>query len=1147
MSDSEHSLVTYTSVPSPVEDYSDIGSPKVDGPPSPDYVPGPEEPEQALLSPDYVPGPEELEQAPPSPVYLPYVSELVYPEYMPFEDNVFPAEEQPLPVAATHIADSPGYILEFDPNGDPEEDPEEDPADYPADSTVVSLPAVDHVPSEEVTKPLPQISSPPLRIPSPPPNSPSYVDVDPGRPMSKELGYGITDTWDELVGAIEEIAPTTLQGVNQRVTNLSTIVKHENTIMYDLDDQVSEASWTRKRYYILLSLKKMAPKRTIRSTPVITTPTPETTTSVTNAQLQAMIDQGVTAALAARDANRNGDDSHTSGTGSPVALRELLDSVSEIDKVKRYGDGLPDTIHGSVMATKTKTMQVVIEFATELMNKKINTWAERQADNKIKSDDTTRNNHQQPNKRQNTGRAYAAGNGDRRAYEGPRPLCTKCNYHHDGPCAPKCHKCNRFGHLSHDCRNPPNVNTRANQRGNNNNNRGNQVGNAKAQAKVYAVGKEGANPDNNAVTDHDYNVELADGRIVGLNTIIRGCTLNFLNHPINIDLIPVELGSFDVIICMDWLTTYHVVSVCDEEIIRVLFGNETLIIRCDGSNNGTQLNIISCTKTRKYLLKGYPVFLANITTKTIKDKSEEKRLENVPIVRDFSEVFPKDLPARAPYQLVPFEMKELSDQLQELSEKGFIKPSSSPWGASELSDQLQELFEKGFIKPSSSPWGASVLFIKKKDGSFRMCIDYRELNKLTVVNRYLLLRIDDLFDQLQWSSIYSKIDLRSGYHQLRVREEDIPKTAFRTRYGHYEFQVMSFGLTNAPAIFMDLMNQVYKPYLDKFVIAFIDDILIYSKNEQEHREHLKLILELLKREKFDYDCEIHYHPGKANVVADALSRKERIKPLRVRALVMTIGLDLPKQNLGAQTEAKKPENLKKEDVGGMLIENSKDPEKFRKEKLEPLTDGTLCLNSRSWLQCYGDLRDLIMHEYHKSTYSVHLGSDKMYQDLKQLYWWPNMKADIATYVSKCLTCLRVKAEHQKPSGLLVQPEIPQWKWDNITMDFVMKFPRTSSGYDTIWVIVDRLTKSAHFLPMREDDSMDKLTKLYQKEVVTRHGIPISIISDRDPSLPSGDRWVKQKDQLDTRRYVTRLRDRLWKWLGKTLTTDRILVQQQLSC
>ncbi|GKB65320.1 putative reverse transcriptase domain-containing protein [Tanacetum coccineum] len=201
--------------------------------------------------------------------------------------------------------------------------------------------------------------------------------------------------------------------------------------------------------------------------------------------------------------------------------------------------------------------------------------------------------------------------------------------------------------------------------------------------------------------------------------------------------------------------------------------------------------------------KGFPIFLAHVTTKEVEDKSEKKRLEDVPIVQDFPEVFPEDLPglpptrqvefqidlvpgaapvARAPYRLAPSEMKELSEQLKELS-------------------------DKGFIRPSSSPWGAPVLFVKKKDGSFRMCIDYRELNKLTVKNRYPLPRIDDLFDQLQGSSVYSKIDLRSGYHQLRVREEDIPKTAFRTRYGHYEFQVMPFGLTNAPAVFMDLMNR----------------------------------------------------------------------------------------------------------------------------------------------------------------------------------------------------------------------------------------------------------------------------------------------------------------------------------------------------
>ncbi|GJW46826.1 putative reverse transcriptase domain-containing protein [Tanacetum coccineum] len=181
-----------------------------------------------------------------------------------------------------------------------------------------------------------------------------------------------------------------------------------------------------------------------------------------------------------------------------------------------------------------------------------------------------------------------------------------------------------------------------------------------------------------------------------------------------------------------------------------------------------------------------------------------------------------------------------------------------------------------------------------------------------------------------------------------------------------------------------------------------------------------------------------------------------------------------------------------------------------KEKLEPHADGTLCLNGRSWLPCYGDLRIVIMHESRKSKYSIHPGSDKMYQDMKKLYWWPNMKADIATYVSKCLTCAKVTAEHQRPSGLLVQPQTPQWKWDNITMDFITKHPKSSQGYDTIWVLVDRLTKSAIFVPMRETDPMERLARMYLKEVVTRHGIPVSIICDRDPRYASNFWRLLQK-------------------------------------
>ncbi|GJS44291.1 putative reverse transcriptase domain-containing protein [Tanacetum coccineum] len=445
------------------------------------------------------------------------------------------------------------------------------------------------------------------------------------------------------------------------------------------------------------------------------------------------------------------------------------------------------------------------------------------------------------------------------------------------------------------------------------------------------------------------------------------------------------------------------------------------------------------TKQSHDLMKDESVILGSdthVTTKEVEDKSGKKRLENVPIVQDFPEVFPEDLPglpptrqvefqidlvpgaapvARAPYRLAPSEMKELSEQLKELS-------------------------DKGFIRPSSSPWGAPVLFVKKKDGSFRMCIDYRELNKLTVKNRYPLPRIDDLFDQLQGSSVYSKIDLRSGYHQLRVREEDIPKTAFRTRYGHYEFQVMPFGLTNAPAVFMDLMNRVCKPYLDKFVIVFIDDILIYSKNKKEHEEHLKQILELLKK-------------------VDAIKRTK---------------------------------------VGTTCGWAKKNPVPSIAELVT----------------FYGDLRTVIMHESHKSKYSIHPGSDKMYQDMKKLYWWPNMKADIATYVSKLFDCAKGQRPNIKPQDCWYNPRYPNGM-DRTNYGYVTEsVPKTSQGYDTIWVIVDRLTKSAIFTPIKETDPLDKLARIYLKEVVTRHGIPVSIICDRDPRFASNF-WRSLQNALGT--------------------------------
>nr|GFB34748.1 putative reverse transcriptase domain-containing protein [Tanacetum cinerariifolium] len=310
---------------------------------------------------------------------------------------------------------------------------------------------------------------------------------------------------------------------------------------------------------------------------------------------------------------------------------------------------------------------------------------------------------------------------------------------------------------------------------------------------------------------------------------------------------PIELGSFDTIIDMDWLRRHHAMIVCDEKLVRVPFGNETLVFHGAESYIGreSRLMVISYSKVREYRAKGCHVFLAQISAAQEDDKPERKQVKDVPIVQDFPEVFLENFPGLPPARPVEFQIGLIPGAAPVARAPHRLAPSEMK----EFSEQLQELSDKGFIRPSSSPWGAPVLFVKKKDGSFRMCIDYRELNKLTVKNCFSLPRIDDLFDQLQGASIYLKIDLRSCYHQLRVREQDIPKTAFRTRYGHYAFQVTPFGLTNAPVVFMDLMNRVCKPYLDKFVIVFIDDILIYSKNEKEHEEHLKAILGFFKEEK----------------------------------------------------------------------------------------------------------------------------------------------------------------------------------------------------------------------------------------------------------------------------------------------------------
>ncbi|GJW10815.1 putative reverse transcriptase domain-containing protein [Tanacetum coccineum] len=567
------------------------------------------------------------------------------------------------------------------------------------------------------------------------------------------------------------------------------------TLMQSLQGQVTT-----------LQGQKMTPKRKTRSTPETTT----TTTSVTNAQLQAMIDQGVTAALAARDATRNGDDSHTSGKGTEGVVEltqwfERMETVfhisncfvdnqikfstctllvgaltwwnshvrivgqdvayamtwtylrkkmtdkyylrneikklkvelwnlkvkgtdvigynqrfqelallcvrtfpEESDKVERYVGGLPGMIQGSVVASKLKTMQEATEMVSELMDKKINTIAERQAENKRKLMTLPRT----------TRTIHSITKGRILAEPTLRDLVIRNSMEDLNLYVPSANTTITV-HVLQNYTSATNLVTwlvivevlqvlirvvTKEEMG--------QVRNANAPAKVYAVGHAGTNPDSNVVMgtfllnnryasilfdtgadrsfvstafssqiditpstlDHYYDVELADGRIIGLNTILRGCTLNLQNHPFNINLMPVELGSFDAIIGMDWLARYQAIIVCAEKIVRIPWGNETLIVHGDGSNRGneTRLNIISCTKTQKYLLKGCPIFLAHDLSGLPPTRQVEFQIDLVPGAAPV---------ARAPYRLAPSKMKELSEQLQELSDKGFIRPSSSPWGA----------------------------------------------------------------------------------------------------------------------------------------------------------------------------------------------------------------------------------------------------------------------------------------------------------------------------------------------------------------------------------------------------------------------------------------------------------------------------------
>ncbi|GAU34277.1 hypothetical protein TSUD_321230 [Trifolium subterraneum] len=871
------------------------------------------------------------------------------------------------------------------------------------------------------------------------------------------------------------------------------------------------------------------------------------------------------------------------------------------------------------------------------------------------------------------------------------PACPECGVFHHGECMKGkgvCFHCKQPGHYKNECSKLHGL--------------GGSSGTTRSKGRVYSLDGEQARGNNALIIDvcqlgqseivvlfdcgatnsfisvecvmrlglsstsllPPMTVAVATGGKVVSKRVCQNCPVSVAGKIYHVDLICLPLKDMDIVLGMDWLSANTVYIGCAEK-------NLYVPIDLNAETRALTALLQNTHQLIQYLGAENKCFNIMFTVSSESSLSPS----DISIVREYLDVFPEEINSLLPEREIEFSID---------------------------------------LVPGSQPISVAPYRMKKKDGTIRLCIDYRQLNKVTIKNKYPLPRIDDLLDQLRGATIFSKIDLRSGYHQIRIRTSDVSKTAFRTRYGHYEFLVMPFGLTNAPAVFMDYMNRIFQPYLDKFVVSFIDDILIYSKDPQEHAEHLTIVLNILREKQLyakfskcefwlsevkflghvisqggvsvdpskveavlnwerprtvseiriflglagyyrrfilgfseialpltrltrkgaafvwnelcensfnllkqkltsapvlvipdpdkkyvvycdasnkglgcvlmqesavvayasrqlkpheenypthdlelaaiifalkiwrhhlygvqfalysdhkslrylfdqkelnmrqrrwmeylkDFDFELNYHPGKANVVADALSRKalyaseilmhqcglyEKFRDMNLNVTYRKDGVKLNRIELTCDLRS----------IIGSAQEKDMDLQRrIGKPEFTVADDGVIQFGNRICVPNDADLKRSILEEAHKSGFSIHPGSTKIYHDLKKNYWWPNMKTEIAEFVSRCIVCQQVKIEHQKPAGPLQPLEIPEWKWEHITMDFVTGLPRNQKGEDSIWVIVDRLTKSAHFIAVKSTYKASRYAEIFLEEIVKLHGVPVSIVSDRDPAFTS---------------------------------------------